>query len=119
VSVNEQFSDIELLRVKVVPGRTGVTVRVAGNLDVSGSHRLRDTVDRVLATRPRSVTIDASRVLFVDSAGMAALLSARHAVMTEAGLAFRVIDPSPALLRVVEMTGFQKLLSEESRAAAP
>jgi hypothetical protein len=44
---------------------------------------------------------------------MAALLSARHAVITEAGLAFRAIDPSPALLRVVEMTGFQKLLSEE------
>jgi hypothetical protein len=34
-------------------------------------------------------------------------------VTTEAGLAFRVIDPSPALLRVVEMAGFIELLSEE------
>jgi anti-anti-sigma factor len=59
------------------------------------------------------MAIDASRVMFVDSSGLGALLSARHAVMTEAGLAFRVINPSPALLRVVEIAGFMELLSGE------
>jgi anti-anti-sigma factor len=57
--------------------------------------------------------IDASGLAFVDSGGLAELLSVRHAVATEAGLAFRILDPSPALRRVVEMTGFQRLLPRE------
>jgi anti-anti-sigma factor len=110
---DEDVSDPEPLRIEAIRHRTGVTIRVEGYLDVETSPRFRESVKEVLATRPRSMSIDASRVTFVDSSGLGALLSARHAVRTEAGLAFRVIDPSPALLRVVEMAGFIELLSGE------
>jgi anti-anti-sigma factor len=110
---DEDFSDPEPLRIEANRHRTEVTIIVEGYLDVETSPRFRESVNEVLATRPRSMAIDASRVMFVDSSGLGALLSARHAVMTEAGLAFRVIDPSPALLRVVEIAGFMELLSGE------
>jgi hypothetical protein len=32
--------------------------------------------------------------------------------MTEAGLAFRIVDPSPALRRAAELAGFEKLLGD-------
>jgi anti-anti-sigma factor len=108
----EQLS-AELLRLVVVRDRAGATVLVVGHLDMAGGGRLRDRVEDVLATRPGSIAIDASGVTFVDSSGLAALLSARHAVLTEAGVAFRVVDPSPALQAIAEMTGFEKLLSDE------
>jgi len=48
----------------------------------------------------------------VDSSGMAGLLRVRHAV-TDAGVAFRVSDASPALRRVAELAAFQALLPDE------
>jgi anti-sigma B factor antagonist len=110
---DEDFSDIEPLRIEAIRHRTEVTIIVDGHLDAATSPRFRESVKEVLASRPRSMAIDASRVTFVDSSGLGALLSARHAVRTEAGLAFRVIDPSPALLHVVEMAGFMELLVGE------
>src|SRR5262245_45728094 len=110
---DEDLSDTQPLRIEAIRHRTEVTIIVDGYLDVATSPRFRESVNEVLASRPRSMAIDASRVTFVDSSGLGALLSARHAVRTEAGLAFRVIHPSPALLRIVEMAGFMELLSGE------
>ena len=106
-------SGAELLRVEVIRHGTEVTLIVVGHLDVTSSERLRARVEDVLLTRPRSIAIDASALTFVDSSGLAALLRARHAVTTEAGVRFRVVDPSSALRSVAELTGFQELLSEE------
>ena len=110
---DEDSSGTELLRIEVIRHGTDVTVIVVGHLDVRGSARLRDRVETLLATRPGSIAIDASGLTFVDSAGLAALLRVRHAVTREAGAAFRIVDPSPVLRRVVELTGFQELLADE------
>ena len=110
---DEDFPDHELLRIEAVRDRTEATVIVVGHLDEASSRRLLDSVEKVLATRPRSIAIDASGLTFVNSSGLAALLRARHAVMTEAGLAFRIVDPSPALRRTAELAGFEKLLGDK------
>lgn len=109
---DEKPSNAELLRLVVVRDAADVTVFMVGPLDLPSGRRLRDRVEDVLTTRPGSITIDASGLTFVDSSGLAARLSARHAVLTEAGVEFRIVDPSPALQQVAEMTGFKKLLSE-------
>ncbi|HKA83310.1 MAG TPA: STAS domain-containing protein [Acidimicrobiales bacterium] len=107
---DEERSSAGPLRLVVMRGPDEVTVFVVGHLDLATGRRLRDRIEDVLATRPASITIDASGLTFVDSSGLGALLSARHAAMTEAGVAFRVVDPSPALQAITEMTGFEKLL---------
>lgn len=110
---DEDFPDHELLRIEAVGDRTGATVIVVGHLDEEGSGRLLDAIERVLATRPRAIAIDASGLTFVNSSGLAALLRARHAVKTEAGLAFRIVDPSPALRHTAELAGFERLLGDD------
>jgi anti-sigma B factor antagonist len=110
---DEESSTTELLRVVVLRDGTEATVIVVGHLGASSSGRFRDRVEELLATRPGSIAIDASGVTFADSSGLAALLRARHAVTTGAGRGFRIIDPSPALRHVAELTGFQTLLLED------
>jgi anti-anti-sigma factor len=110
---DESSSDNELLRIEAVGDRTEATVIVVGHLDEGSSRRLLDAVEGVLATRPRAIAIDASGLTFVNSSGLAALLRARHAVKTEAGLAFRIVDPSPALRHTAEAAGFERLLGDD------
>ena len=71
---DEDSSDLEPLRIEAIRHRTEVTIIVEGYLDVETSPRFRESVNDVLATRPRSMAIDASRVMFVDSSGLGALL---------------------------------------------
>jgi anti-anti-sigma factor len=108
----EEFSDTERLRVVVLRDGTEATVIVVGHFDVRSSG-LRDRAEELLATRPRSIAIDASGLTFVDSWGLAELLRARHAVTTEAGRSFRIIHPSTALRHAAELAGFQALLLED------
>jgi len=109
----EDFEDAEPLRVQVTHLRGEVAVIVAGDLDAANAWRLREVVGEVLALRPPSIVIDAGGVTFVDSSGLGALLSARHSVTTEAGLAFRIVRPSSALRFAVDLVGFSELLGEE------
>jgi anti-anti-sigma factor len=110
---DEEASSTDLFRLVVVRDGADVTLFAVGHLDVDGGRRLRDRVEDLLTTRPASITMEASGVTFMDSSGLAALLGARHAVLTEAGVPFRVMDPSAALRRVVEMAGFDNILSKE------
>jgi anti-sigma B factor antagonist len=87
------------------------TLILGGEFDMTGRVRFRAFVNEALATG-RSITVDASGLEFVDSAGLQALLQAREAA-GEAGVAFRVSDPSPALRRVVELSGLEGLLLPE------
>jgi anti-anti-sigma regulatory factor len=82
---DEKPSNAELRRLVVVRDAADVTVFMVGPLDLASGRRLRNRVEDVLTTRPGSITIDASGLTFVDSSGLAARLSARHALLTEAG----------------------------------
>jgi anti-anti-sigma factor len=65
-----------------------------------------------LETHPRSLTVDAHGLTFIDSSGLKALLNARAAA-TDAAVAFRVSEPSPWLRRIAEITGLEGLLTDE------
>ena len=110
---DDDSSDAEPLRVEVTNRRGEATVIVVGYLDANTARLFRESGDVVLAARPQSIASDAGGVTFVDSSGLGALLSARHSVTTEAGLAFRIVDPSPALRRTADLAGFNELLGED------
>jgi anti-anti-sigma factor len=65
---------------------------------------LQGQVEEALASHPESVTVDASELTYLDSSGFGALMRAR-ARAKEAGVRFRVVDPSPALRRVADVGG--------------
>jgi anti-sigma B factor antagonist len=94
----------ELLRIEATHEAGTVTFKVAGELDTTTRGYLQAQIEDVLSSRPESVTVDASELTFLDSSGFAALLRAR-ARAKEAGVPFRIVDPSPALRRVADVGG--------------
>jgi anti-anti-sigma factor len=111
VGVSEDAEPIggEILHVEARQERRGTTIVLAGEFDMTGTDRFRDLVSEALAGSPRSVTVDAHGLTFIDSSGLLALLRAQEAA-AEAGVAFRISEPSPALRRLVEVAGVEDLL---------
>jgi anti-anti-sigma factor len=99
------------LQVKAKQDRTGTTIVLEGEFDMNGTARFWAFFTEALAASPRSVTLNAAGLTFIDSSGLKALLHAR-ASATDAGVAFRVSEPSPELRRIAEMTGIEDLLED-------
>jgi anti-sigma B factor antagonist len=99
------------LQVKVEQNRAGTTIILEGEFDLTGSDRFWASFSEALAARPRSITLDAPGLTFIDSSGLKALLHARAAA-TDTGVAFRVSEPSPELRRIAEITGVEDLLED-------
>jgi anti-anti-sigma factor len=81
-------------------------IAVSGELDMSNAGTLEATVEALLAEQPERLIFDLSRLRFMDSAGIAVLLSAAGRVAS-----VEVRDPSPPVRRVVELTGLESVLS--------
>jgi anti-sigma B factor antagonist len=101
----------EVLRIEANRDQSGITIILAGEFDLTGTERFWAFVSEALAADPKTVTIDSSGLEFIDSAGLQALLRALDAA-TEAGVAFRVSDPSPAMRRILELSGVDDLLTD-------
>ena len=82
---------------------------VVGELDITGTEQFWAHVSEAVEARPVSLTIEARGLTFVDSSGLAAMVRAREAA-TDAGVEFRVSEPSPPLRRIVEICGLEALL---------
>jgi anti-sigma B factor antagonist len=85
---------------------------LVGEFDMTGVDLFWGAVSEVLGTCPRSVAVEARRLTFVDSSGLEAMVRARNAA-TDAGVTFRVSEPSPPLRRIVELCGLEDLLLVE------
>ena len=89
---------------------TGVPiVTVSGELDISNAGALESAVASISAQRPERIIFDLSGLRFMDSAGIAVLIGAAASVE-----AVQVRHPSPAIRRVLELTGLSDVLSVES-----
>jgi anti-sigma B factor antagonist len=106
----ESWSD--QLVVKAIGDETDPVIIVAGEFDASGTHRFGACLSAVLAKHPGSIAIHTRRVTFLDSSGLRSLLLARAAA-EEAGVAFRISQPSAAVRRMVERTCALALLLDE------
>ena len=87
-------------------------IALQGEFDVTGTDRFRAVFSEALAASPRSIVLNARGLTFIDSSGLKALLQARAAA-TDAGVAFRVSEPSAALRWLAEITGLEVLLEDE------
>ena len=99
-------------RAKATGDDTDPVIVLQGELDASGSQLLGACVSAVLDNRPGSIAIDSRDLTFLDSSGLRSLLLARAAA-EQAGVAFRISQPSPALRRMAERTGLRGWLLDE------
>ncbi len=94
------------LRVAAHNEQPGVAVvSVGGELDVSNAETLETLVAEVCDGDPQELVFDLRELSFMDSAGIAVLLGGARRVPN-----VRLRDPSPAVRRVVEVTGLTTVL---------
>jgi anti-anti-sigma factor len=102
----------ELLSVGATGDSTDPVIVVEGELDASGTRWFEGCVAAALQTNPGSIAIDAGGLTYMDSSGLRSFLVARAAA-EEAGVPFRISQPSPALRHVVERAGLKGQLLDE------
>ena len=83
-------------------------VRVAGKLDLATAPVLREHILGQLALGQTKIVFDLSRVPFVDSTGLSALIIARHEATARGG-SVRLACARRSVLRVFEVTRIDTL----------
>lgn len=87
---------------------TCVVVSVRGELDIATAAALRDALLRLLHDEDvPDLVVDTSGLSFVDSSGLAVLLMASRR-WGEAGKRIVLRDPSPTVVRLVDLTGVRR-----------
>jgi anti-anti-sigma factor len=79
-------------------------VVLSGEIDMTNASSLRATVASITATPPSRLTFDLTGVRFIDSAGLAVLVSAA------ATTTVNVRNPSAIVRSVIEATGLSTVL---------
>jgi anti-sigma B factor antagonist len=79
-----------------------------GELDIATAPELAETLARLRAHR-HAVTLDLENVTFMDSTGLTTLMDAWREAEREGG-EFSVRAASPAVRRVIELAGVDRLL---------
>jgi anti-anti-sigma factor len=93
-------------------------VELAGELDVDSVDELEAALGAAADAPGPRVCLDMSRLAFIDSTGLAAVIRA-HLAVVEAGGAFAVVAGPGAVRRTLETTGLMEMLSVvDDRGAA-
>ena len=82
---------------------------VSGELDVATTPRVRNEIVRLVADGATHLVLDLSRVDFIDSFGLGVLVGALKRVRSHGG-GMRVVITEPRVLKVVELTGLDRVL---------
>lgn len=93
--------------------RTGqaLTVRIGGEIDHHNAVSIRTGIDRTLTEeQPEEVLLELSGVDFMDSSGLG-LIMGRFALVRSYGGKLSVLDPSPAVVRMMALAGMERMLS--------
>src|SRR5689334_17023175 len=80
-----------------------VVLTVAGEVDMLTAPRLTQAIQAALAAKPAALVVDLSKVEFLASAGITALVSAQEGVV--APTRFAVVADGPATSRPMKLMG--------------
>jgi anti-anti-sigma factor len=89
-------------------GSGALVVRVTGEVDMSNAATVQEVIDQVTGTGVKQLIFDLGGLEFIDSSGLAVLLTAAQKVPS-----VQLRNPSPIVRRVVEVTGLSETLPTE------
>ncbi len=78
-------------------------------LTAVNSGTFRDEVHAALPDSPGVIDIDLSKTRFVDSSGLGALFALYRAVGDTAGTSLRILNPTPEIRQLLELTQMEQL----------
>jgi len=103
--MEESKTNRPLIEIEPAAESSGTaTVRVTGEVDISSSKQLREALETSLGEACRELALDLSNVRFMDSSGLHALVETTQG-FRRAGGVVSIHKPSPAVLRLLEITG--------------
>lgn len=97
------------LTISVSPGPGYLVVSVAGEIDTVTASQFREQLASVITCGARRVVVDLARVTFMDSAGIG-VLTATHRVLAVQQGSLAVVSPSPAVRRVLSLSGLDQVI---------
>jgi anti-anti-sigma factor len=86
----------------------GAVYALTGDLDISGTGALEDRLLALGAAHGHVVTLDMADVEFLDSSGLRCLTKV-FGELAAFGGELRVVDPSPAVVRVLRLVGVEDM----------
>lgn len=93
-----------------VRGET-LVVHVGGEIDHHSAVAVRTGIDaEIAAKRPSRVLLELSSVDFMDSSGLG-LIMGRFALVKQYGGTLAVLDPSPAVIKIMKLAGMERMIS--------
>jgi anti-sigma B factor antagonist len=98
-----------LIHQDAMPAPRTVVVTLPGEIDIRNEGPVQAALAGALAGRPKVVVADGTGTGFCDSAAITALISAHHYAAT-AGAQLRLVLPSAAVRRVLELTDADQVL---------
>ena len=98
------------LHVVVSGAERAYEIHLLGELDMSTASKLRERLLSVGDDGPTHVTVDLSKLAFVDSTGLSVLVTGLKRIRQQGGdMALR--SPTPGTRRVLEITGLTEVFS--------
>ena len=92
-----------VLDVTPQPTPDGVSLRLAGEMDVATARHLPEIVRTLPAHLVRHVRLNLAELTFIDASGLTALIETRKLVHGRGGR-LSLQDPRPPLVRLLEIT---------------
>ena len=85
-------------------------VYLYGEIDHHSAVSVRRTIDeKITLARPNRVYLELSGVDFMDSSGLG-LIMGRYALVKRGGGELYVLDPSPAVVKMMKLAGMERMI---------
>ena len=95
-------------------GGSRTVVRLVGEADVT-TRVLTEVLDAEAAKKPRLLLVDVSGLAFIDSAALHEIVRAHRRLRAD-GCALALVNPSPALARVLQLSALDQLIPVHASA---
>ena len=100
-------------RATVTHSEHQVVVGLSGELDLAGAPQLRERFAQLADEAATQVVVDLTHLDFVDSTGLSVLVMEFHRTQAAGGSTV-MRNPSPAVMRILEITGLATVFSIET-----
>ena len=102
-------------RVSVSLGGNDMLCSIHGDIDHHNARVIRMQIDDELyKQRPRKLTLDLSRVEFMDSSGLGLILG-RFNKASEIGTEFTLLNPADSVRKILDVAGIARVIKIERK----
>ena len=102
-------------RVSISLGGNDMLCSIHGDIDHHNARVIRMQIDDELyKQRPRKLTLDLSRVEFMDSSGLGLILG-RFSKASEIGTEFTLLNPADSVRKILDVAGIARMIKIERK----